>query len=533
MIQAYSLGDGGSLVLPMGLNPASISAGRYSNELISSFDQEMFRKVFSTRTEVDRHPQRADFFFTDLCKYLGFMMPLAPGNKGQYGHWEKDWIRQSAIVDGDGIDGAGGAGADITFTLDTSTIYTDDILGKKYCYIRPRESLTFQIDSTTILNARVKSVVLNLAGTSFVVTATPDDASVDALSVLGGAGALAGAELAVGSTSYAEGSRQGVGRQTRNIRYFNQVQIIKDDDITTGSHFGRSFEVENIVTDDGRIVAYKLKGVTEAELRYKYQRDHAILFSTRNDNYFEEDAENIGSANVGTPVNTTQGIIPFAFQNGNLNPYGTTFTIDEFDSINDTLNSEAAPMDYIVAHGSLYGMKIREVLKNYLDPSVRNQYTSEGLFEGMGKEAAMSLAVSVGFHSLQLMGSNRRFHFKEITSFNDPKAMGSSSYNFKDMAIFMPFGMKENAMPKSRQTEIFGNMFDATKVPYFGYVYVAKDGYSREVEHWMTGAAGDKIKTYTDDWDVQRAHFRGEFGGHGAAGNLFLTHYPGTGGSGS
>jgi hypothetical protein len=525
-IQAYQLGSGDTLILPQGLNAAALAAGSYNNEIITSFDREMFRKVYATRDMVDRHPHRDKFFFADFLKYLGFFMPVAAGAEGIYGHWERDWIRQTVVIDSSGVSGAGGAGADVTFEVDTTTVYTDG-LGNISSYVRPRETLVFQFGSTTIVNAWVKSVTPNLAGTSFVVTIAPDDSSLDLLTLLGGSGGSQGLEIAVGSTAYAEGSRQGKGRQVRQIRYENQLQIIKDDDIITGSHMTRAFEVETVPLDSGGRVGYEVKGEYEAMDRFRYQRDSAILIGTRNDNYNENDVNAVDPELVGAPVRTTQGVIPFALQNGHINPYATDITDSDFDSINDTLNAEAAPLDYLVCHGATYGQLIRKFGKQYLGDTVRNEYISQTLFGGKGvsKEVANSLAISIGFHSIQLQGSSRVFHFKAIDSFNDPKGLGASAYNFKDMAFFMPYGQIKNEMPKAQQTAIYGDLYDASTVPYIGYVYSAKKGYNREVESWFTGSAGNKVRP-TDDQDVQRFHLRGEFGGHGAAGNLFLTHYP-------
>lgn len=525
-IQAYQLQSGDSLILPAGLNAATIANGSYNTEIITAFDREMFRKVYSTRDMIDRHPDRQNFFFADFLKYMGFMMPVAAGAEGVYGHWEKDWIRQTVVVSSAGVAGAGGEGVDVTFELDDSTIFTDN-LGNISSYVRPRETLIFQFGSTNIVNARVKSVVPNMGGTSFVVTITPDDSTVNLLSLLGGNGGSAGLEIAVGPTAYAEGSRQGRGKQTRQIRYENQLQIIKDDDIVTGSHMTRAFEVDTVPIDSGGRVAYEVKGEFEAMDRMRYQRDAAILIGTRNDNYTEDDVNAVDPELVGASVRTTQGIIPFALQNGHINPFNGAITESDFDSINDTLNAEAAPLDYIVCHGATYGQNIRKFLKEYLGDTVRNEYVSQTLFSGKGvsKEVANSLAVSIGFHSIQLQGSSRVFHFKSIDSFNDPKGLGASQYNFKDMAFFMPYGQIENQMPKAQQTAIYGSDFDAGKVPYFGYVYSAKSGYNREMESFVTGSAGTRISP-TDDQDVRRLHLRGEFGGHGAAGNLFLTHYP-------
>ena len=152
--------EGGSLILPMGLNPATVAGGSWNNQLITEFDRELYKRVYTSRNEIDRHPNRGKFYFTDLIKYLGYHRPILPGVDGSYGHWEKDWIRQSLIVGPDGLtagnDGTG-AGKTFKFKLAEDSIFEGDD-GRKYSYARVNEIIKFQINSINVYSGWIKSV---------------------------------------------------------------------------------------------------------------------------------------------------------------------------------------------------------------------------------------------------------------------------------------------------------------------------------------------------------------------------------------
>jgi hypothetical protein len=529
MINVYSV-NGQNVAAPFNLSPSAVAGGAWNTQLISSFDREMFKPVYLPNT-INRHPRTDKFYFTDLVKYLGFQIPVIAGENGEYGHFEKDRTIQSLLVSEDGFAGAGGAGAAVTFQLDPTTVYVDAPNGYKFSYARLRQLVHFQFDHLNIVNARITAISNAPLGTQ-QITIVPDDASVNLLALLGGAGEGGGRRIALHTNAYAEGSRNGQALQPRYATYKNQLQIIKEDSKRTGSSATRGYRIENVEYEfDGqRMVAYELVGGEEVKGRLKLERDGAILFGTIADNYFENDASAIEPELVGMPVRTTQGLLPFAMQNGNTLPYTpTAFSIADIDAVNDILDAEAAPLNYIWAYGSPFGQELREVLKEYFKDDVAAKYVMGEMFGNVESEFQQGLATAVGFQSIQLMPSPRKFHFKHISSFDDPQMMGGADYTYKKMYFCMPYGTFRNEQSKAQMTQTFGEGYNGTEMPYFGYTYSAKNGYSREMEMWETGAAGGegrKIGKYTDDFDVERIHYRGEFGAWAGAGNLWVVGHP-------
>lgn len=529
MLSVYKIGDQ-DVVAPFNLSPSAIAGGAWNTQLISSFDREMFMPVNLPNT-VNRHPGSGKFYFADLVKLLGFQVPVIAGEDGSYGHFEKDRTIQSLVVSEDGFDGVGGAGAAVTFELDPATVYVDVPRGYKFSYARLRQVLHFQFDHLNTVNARITNISNNPAGTQ-EITIVPDDTSVDLLALLGGTGQGAGRKIAIPTNAYAEGSKQGQALQPRYASYKNLLQIIKEDSKRTGSSMTRGYRIEKVSYEfDGQeMVAYELVGGEETKERLKLERDGAILFGTLNDNFFEDDVNAIEAELVGMPVRTTQGLFPFAAQNGNTLPYTPgSFAISDIDAINDILDAEGAPSNYLFGYGSPFGQELREVLKEYVGVDVGMKYVMGEMFGNLDENMAKGLAVAVGFQSIELTPSNRKFHFKNITSFSDPMMMGSTSYTYKNMFLCAPIGTFRNEQTKAQMTSTFGEGYNGTEMPYFGYVYSAKNGYSREMEMWETGAAGGegrRIGKYTDDVDIERVHYRGEFGAWAGGGNLWVVGHP-------
>lgn len=528
MVSVYSIG-GQPVALPFNLNPAAVNVGAWNTELISSFDKDMFKPVYLPNA-VNRHPHSGKFYFSDLVKLLGFQIPVLAGEHGQYGHFEKDRTIQALVVGEEGFTGVGGAGADVKFKLDPSTVYVDSGMGIKTSFARFRQIVHFQINHTTVYNAWITNIDPAPAGT-LEITVKVNDASVDLLAALGGSGEGAGTTLAITTNAYAQGSRQGQTLSPRWASYKNQLQIIKDDDSRTGSSMVRNYQLQDFPFEfDGqKMNAFELAGTEDAERRLKLARDGAVCFGTLNDNYFETDSSVVEPNLAGIQVRTTQGLYPFVFQNGNTQPYTTgAFDISDIDASNDTLDAEAAPYNYVFAYASPVGQEIREVLKEYVKDDTKQDYVKGEVYGNVDDpDMQQGLAVQVGFQSLSLMPSPRKFHFRNISSFDDPEMLGGASYSYKDMFMMMPLGTFKNGASKAQLSEQFGDLYNGTEMPYWGYVYAQKGSYSREVEMFQTGSAGTVlVRKPTDDFDVQRVHFRGEFGAWSSAANLFIAGYP-------
>jgi len=138
MVSVYSIA-GTPVAVPFNLKPGAVNVGTWNTELISGFDREMFKPVFLPNA-INRHPNSGRFYFSDLIKLLGFQIPVLAGEHGQYGHFEKERTVNALVVSSAGYQGAGGAGAPITFQLNPTTVYTDPTFNIKSSYARYKHS---------------------------------------------------------------------------------------------------------------------------------------------------------------------------------------------------------------------------------------------------------------------------------------------------------------------------------------------------------------------------------------------------------
>ena len=85
--------------------------------------------------------------------------------------------------------------------------------------------------------------------------------------------------------------------------------------------------------------------------------------------------------------------------------------------------------------------------------------------------------------------------------------LGASGFHYGGYGVCIPMDMKKDA--KSGES-----------IPSLRIRYKAANGYSRDMEHWLTGSAVLQNKTNTSD--VLQSHFRCERGFEGFAANRYM-----------
>ena len=115
------------------------------------------------------------------------------------------------------------------------------------------------------------------------------------------------------------------------------------------------------------------------------------------------------------------------------------------------------------------------------------------------------MALNLGFNSFSRGGYT--FHKKTYDLFNHPKLVGASGFNYPGYGMCIPMDTQRDAKSGS-------------KIPSLRIRYKAANGYSREMEHWLTGSAVLKNKTNTED--NLKCHYRTERGFEGFAANRYM-----------
>ena len=443
----------------------------YASDIVSGFDihkPEIMNTLFSRFGD-----QGASYF--QLIRSMGFEMPVA---NDVYGHFEENHIHE--IIHSKEIVVQPAVGANITFTLDTQ-----DLDANNNYYVRLYDVMLFPNEVTgsvitidvTVPAAPTVTVRLNEITDQFPAL-------------------TAGEELVIISSAFSEGSGQPDGALSGTWEYDNDAQIIKETIGVTGSEMVNQAWV-TVTTMGQALPAFYFKGQIDIDYRMALKIDGALLWGKRSTNVITDTV-------TGRPIKTTEGLIPYIRRVGNeQTSVDGAFTVDEFDEMSNTLDREFAG-NYILG---LLGISLHQDIENALVTYFQNtniqfakQATNDVLFKS--NEA---LSASVNF--TYLTKSERTFLLKRMGSFNNKKLAGADGYTARKMGVFMPINKKKDP--------VSGNMVDA-----FGTRYRALGKYSRRMEVWQVGGAGDGLKV--TDIDDRNTYQRCHIGAHHRGGNQFV-----------
>ena len=288
---------------------------------------------------------------------------------------------------------------------------------------------------------------------------------------------------------YPQGSDQpDMFFETTPIRRKNPYMIVKDRYEVNGSQ-ATNIGYVNVGNGDYR---WFMHGEMEARKRFMDRREMMLLFGEVLEN------SNGGSAGAAdgviTDVAGSQGYFSSLSDRG-ISITSTTSdplnTFTEFDLILTELDRQGAPSEYAMYLNRTQSLAIDDMLA----AGVATQVTAglPGQFGAFNNDADM--AVQLGFKSFTRGGYT--FHKHDWKLLNDPTLIGAVTSG----------GVNGAMIP-------LANVADArtgVKAPALEMNYKASNGYSREMEHWVTGGAvlghnnnGDSGK------DVATFHYRSE-----------------------
>ena len=224
----------------------------------------------------------------------------------------------------------------------------------------------------------------------------------------------------------------------------------------------------------------------EARKRFEDQREMIMLFGEQNDGAGNAaaalDPNLAGSDGYITAV-AAGGI---TVSNANANPLDS---FAEFDDLIIELDKQGAPSEYAMYLNRKQDLAIDDMLASGIATSVTAGLP--GQFGAFNNDAEM--AVKLGFKSFTRGGYT--FHKHDWKLLNDPTLLGAS--NFLQGAM-VPLTTVADART-------------GVKAPALSMYYKEANGYSREMEHWVTGSGvlghtnnGDSGK------DVATFHYRSE-----------------------
>lgn len=455
------------------MNPDAI-AQIYASDIVSGFDvhkPEYLNQLFSRYGD-----QGASFF--QLIRSMGFEKPVA---QDTYGHFEENHIHE--IVHSREIVNQPAQGDPITFVLDTT-----DLDANNNFYIRKFDQMLFPNEVTGIV------VDIDVTDpTAPEITVEPNE-STDRFPAL-----TAGEELVIMSNAFSEGSGQPQGAVSGTWEYSNTAQIIKETIGFTGTEMVNQTWFD-VTTKGQSIPAFYFKGQIDIDYRMALRIDGALLWGKQTTNttgVIDDDNEN-------RVIKTTEGLVPYIRRVGNEQTYVSgAFDVDEFDEMDNTLDREFAGNYILGLLGITLHQDIENALKDYFantNISFARQTVNDVLFN-----KNESLGASVNFS--YLTKSERTFLFKRMGVFNNRKLYGADGYNAPTMGVFMPIN--------KRKDPVSGNMVDS-----MGTRYRALGKYSRRMEVWQVGGAGEGLKV--TEFDKRNTYQRCHVGAHYRGGNQMV-----------
>ena len=374
----------------------------------------------------------------------------AGGQSDQIDWWEMGRRHKTlAYTSGNTTIGASGVNVTITDSAVTSAVQAQDVL------MDVATGARFIVKSGGFATGSATDVVLiKLDGTAAV-----ENTDIDA---------SAGGTLIKIGNMYAQGTNQPTAFDEPGVRrYSNPFMIVKDRYEVNGS------QATNIgwVNIGGGEYRWFMKGEQEARARFEDRRELMMLFGEKNDGSGAQalDDNLAGSEGYFSAIQD-RGI---QVSNANANPLDS---FSEFDDIIMELDKQGAPSEYAMYVNRKQDLAIDDMLATGLATSVTAGLP--GQFGAFNNDADM--AVKLGFKSFTRGGYT--FHKHDWKLLNDPTLLGAS--NFIQGAM----------IPMTQVADARSGM----KAPALAMYYKEANGYSREMEHWVTGS----ILGHTNNGDV-------------------------------
>jgi len=291
-------------------------------------------------------------------------------------------------------------------------------------------------------------------------------------------------ELAIIGNTFPQGATTDDVTVSKNAEVrtlTNSYNIIKDMYQVNGSQ-ATNIGYINVGGGDYR---WYIKGEMETRARFMDKREMMMLFSEK-------------TATSGTIASQVGGVPGSEGYFAAVAARGITATGDAtariFDSMETldnlliSLDKEGAPAEYAMYLDRRTSLDIDDMLAN----GVATQSTAglAGQFGAFNNDA--DLAVQLGFKSFTRGGYT--FHKHDWKLMNDPQlAGGMTAAEYRGAMVPMATVVD----PQS-----------GLSAPALEMVYKESNGYSRELEHWVTGGA--VIGNKTDGSDVAKFHYRSE-----------------------
>jgi hypothetical protein len=326
-------------------------------------------------------------------------------------------------------------------------------------------------DNATAMVARVGDILLNPADGERLYVTAASGTTVTAATLSGNSTAVAdGAVLPIVGNMFAQGSDQpGNFLQSNVVRRINDYAIVKEVYEVSGS------QATNIGYIDlgGGDYRWYIKSEADTRQRFLDKREMTMLLGEK--------------TSAITGVAGTEGYFA-AIEDRGIVTSDIIDALDDLDVIVKQLDKNGAPAEYAVYANSNQFLKLDDAIAG-IESGNGGLMAAYGAFNN-----DKDMALNLGFKSFSRGGYT--FHKHAWKLLNDPTLLGQTSIG-QQVASGVMIPIANVVDPKS------GN-----RAPALEMNYKATNGYSREMEHWVTG--GGVLGFTNDTQDLAKFNYRSE-----------------------
>ena len=424
---------------------------------------------------------------TGLMELMG---SKAPSSNTTFEHYEETFVHNSITARFSSA--SANNAAEVTLTLQSSS-YNEDFIGTDdYSAVRPGDILRdkdgdmWYVISSQMPSATTRTVkVHSIDGANQAKSGTGDDY-----------------EFVIIGNAHPEGGIQPDGLSPLIYEYSNKCMILKESFEVTGSEATNIVYVKVDNEKMGSGYVWYLKGEADT---YKRFLDYSEIMMMLGEDITNATLEGVnttfesGTAQSNAGLRGTQGLLPWIESNGQSMDLGSaSITMADFDAMIKSLDKYRGAKEYAMYSGINLSLDIDDLL------AAQGAYAAGGANYGAFQNNK-NMALNLGFNSFTRGGYT--FHKKTYDLFNHPRLLGAAGFNYNGYGVCIPMDTQKDAK-------------SGDSIPSLRIRYKAANGYSRDMEHWLTGSAVLANKTNTQD--VLQSHYRCERGFEGFAANRYM-----------
>jgi hypothetical protein len=376
--------------------------------------------------------------------------------------WEEQRLHPKAVITPTADVAAGAAGASQTITVATEAAADS------------APTLILRDNDVVLIGGGIRAFVSGVtrtgvgANTIASFTLTPLDSSAELPAIT----AATGAEYPIVGNLFAQGSDQQSDYLESNVqKYTNEYMIVKEIYKVTGSQ-ATNIGWINLGNGDYR---WYIKSEQDTRQRFMDKREMMMLLG-------EKTTQLDG-------ISGSEGYFS-AIENRGINVTDYISSLGDIDDIVKELDRQGAGPEYALYVNREQALKIDDLIAaagagSGLTSGVASQF---GAFNN-----SKDMAVNLGFQSFSRGGYT--FHKHDWKLLNDPTLLGvaddtASGY----LGVAIPMSTVVDAKSGDRN-------------PALEMLYKGSNGYSREMEHWMTGSI---LGATNDTKDLVQFNYRSE-----------------------